>query len=269
MKSEKNLLLVWRAVRLILEKKSLLLLLDYDGTLAPIVNLPCRAAMLPGMKSVVRKLSGNPGCRVAIISGRSLRDLKQRVGLSSVIYAGCHGMELEGQGIKWKHRVPGKWPLLLKEIRRKLMRRFSAIRGILVENKRLTLAVHYRMVSGKNIPRACRILGSLLERYVVLDDLRLIPGKKVIEIIPPVDWNKGKCVTWLLDRLHDGRKTRDLIPVYIGDDVTDEDAFISLRGKGVTILVGKRRETAAHYCLKNPEEVLDLLKRIVSTVTNK
>jgi len=262
----KHLLDAWDTILETLHRKQFLIFLDYDGTLAPIVSIPHKARMSKGMKNVLRRLSENKNCRIAIISGRSLNNLKNRVGLQNITYAGCHGFELEGTALGKQHLVSSRWRGFLRQLYGDLRRNLCRVKGTLVEYKGISISVHYRLVSRKNLPFVHRVLEDLTRKHTALNDLQIIPAKKVIEIMPPARWDKGKCVSRIISNLKPGRLYRKFIPVYIGDDVTDEDAFKVLRNKGLTVFVGKPGRTAAKYYLQDTGEVLRFLQRIDKAV---
>lgn len=239
-----------------------MLFLDYDGTLTPIVKTPDRAAIPAGTKRILRELSELSQCRVAIISGRMLRSVKRMAGLRGIIYAGNHGLEIEGPKIKFLSPVSSSYRALLIKIRDELHKKLSGIKGVLIEDKGLTLSLHYRLVNKKDIPRVETIFHETVIVYLVGNKIKFKSGKMVLEIRPPVNWDKGKVVLWLLARRQFKQGT-NILPVYIGDDVTDEDAFKVLRNRGLTIFVGKPKESFAKYYLKNTRQVVQFLKNIL------
>jgi trehalose-phosphatase len=242
------------------------LFLDFDGTLTPIRRHP-RAVKLSGaLKKTLRKIAALKGATVAVISGRSLADVKERVGIKGIIYAGNHGMEAKGRGINYK--VPGavKAEKTVRELSRKLKNRYRAFRGVIVEDKGLTLSVHFRMVPRTRLKAAERIFREVAGPYISEGKVRLTRGKKVWEVRPPVRWDKGKAVARLLSERKKKTRTRP-VPFYLGDDRTDEDAFRALRGKGYTVKIGKKgAKSRAGYYLKNTTEVRRFLERLSSLI---
>jgi len=238
-----------------LSDKFILLFLDYDGTLTPIVETPDKAVISKEIKDLLDKLSTSPHCRVAIISGRSLSNIKAIVGLKDIIYVGNHGLEIEGSKIKFESQVSPRLKSVIRNIAEELAKRFSSIKGVLIEDKGLTLSIHYRLVDKKDMPCFERFFSEVTNPYAVRDKIKINSGKKVYEIKPPVQWDKGKVVLWLMARQQFASGENKVLPVYIGDDVTDEDAFKVLKRKGLTIFVGEPRGSAATYYLKDAEEV--------------
>lgn len=237
----------------------LFLFLDYDGTLTPIVKTPDDAVLDPAVKCLLKRLSSTKGCRLAIVSGRALPDIKKRVGLRNAIYCGNHGLEICGPGLNLAPPVGSDYVRMLKKIGNNLIASLSAIKGAYVENKRFTLSVHYRVVSREQVP----LLKSIFHKNVIVpamkDRLRIHNGKKVLEIRPAVSWNKGSVVLWLLGR----QRGKNVFPIYIGDDATDEDAFRVIGDTGLSVLVGKPRSSHAAYYLKDTDEVTTLLRRVL------
>lgn len=245
-----------------LSGKFVLLFLDYDGTLTPIVETPDKAVISEERKDLLDKLSTGPYCKVAIISGRSLSDIKALVGLKDIIYAGNHGLEIEGPKIKFESQVSPKLKSIIRHIYEDALSKLSKIKGVLIEDKGLTISVHYRLVDKKDIQEFLSIFAEITDPYIVRDKIKINSGKKVYEIRPPAMWDKGKVVLWLLARQHFLLERNEILPVYIGDDVTDEDAFKVLKKKGLTVFVGERATSEAQYYLKTTEEVTEFLKLI-------
>jgi trehalose 6-phosphate phosphatase len=236
--------------------------LDYDGTLTPIVDRPEQAAMSAPMRATVARLGA--ACPVTIISGRALDDVRAHVGLDGVYYSGSHGFEIAGPGgLRLRHPEVRRYLPMIGQAAAELDRLLRPIAGALVEDKHYTVAVHYRLVSAADQPAFDRTVEQVLMRY---PELHRTGGKKVYEIRPPIDWDKGKAVQWLMAQL--GLDDADVLPIYIGDDVTDEDAFRALAGRGLTILVGPSgADTAADYRLNDPDDVGRFLARLARLQT--
>jgi len=247
----------------LLHNKFVLLLLDYDGTLTPIAETPKKALISKDAKEVLQKLSRRPYCKLGIISGRSLNDLKNIIGIKGIIYAGNHGLEIEGPKIKFESRVFPRLKSIIRNISDDIQKRISGIKGALIEDKGLTLSIHYRLVGKENFPALGKIITEVTNPYTVRDKIRVDSGKKVYEIKPPVKWDKGKVALWLLARQQFALGEKIVFPIYIGDDVTDEDAFKALKRKGLTVFVGKPGNSKADYYLKNTGEVVRFLRLIL------
>lgn len=230
--------------------------LDYDGTLTPIVERPDLALLGEAMRDTLRDLAAR--CSIAVISGRDLADVRRLVGLDGLVYAGSHGFDIAGpNGLRIEHEGGAAFAAAVKRATDELRRALAGIEGALVESKRFAVAVHYRQVAAGGVPH----VEQAVERVVAaVPELKMTGGKKVFELRPRFDWDKGKAVLWLLDAL--GQSGSDVLPLYIGDDLTDEDAFRALLGRGVTVFVGPEHHTDAEYLLDDVEQVGAFLARL-------
>jgi trehalose-phosphatase len=250
------------------EGGSVLLMVDYDGTLTPIVSEPSEAWLADGVKRDLRVLARSPRCRVAVISGRDLEDLRARATVGDVVYvvyAGCHGLEIVGPGFTFCHPdAEAQRPALL-EVSRLLSERASDIEGMWVERKRLGVAVHYRHVRPESLPAVEALLAQVIQQEGAR--LKIFHGTKVIEVLPQVSWHKGACALWVRDW---ARRTlpAPLLTLYLGDDWTDEQAFEALAGVAITVRVGAEPTTSrAAYRLTSVAAVHRLLATIAATAT--
>ncbi|MFQ6032053.1 MAG: trehalose-phosphatase [Candidatus Zixiibacteriota bacterium] len=241
-----------RIEKKILGKKLLFIGLDYDGTLTPIVSHPDQARLPQGIKSLLANLCDRPNVLVCVISGRSCEDIKKKVGIKGIIYAGNHGMEIRGRGLSFSIRNSNKYTEETNKICRNLNQRLKRLKSVWVENKGLSASVHYRLAKPAEVKNARQIVFSSIETY---KDLELKRGKKVWEIRPNIDWNKGKAVTYILEKCLTKEWKSKSAAVYMGDDQTDEDAFSLLREDGITILVSRRpsRRSDAQYFLTHAQ----------------
>ncbi len=255
-------------IKELLSNKFILLLLDYDGTLMPIVKTPSKAIIHKDTKGLLQKLSRSPYCKIGIISGRKLEDIKNIVGVDGITYVGNHGLEIQGPKIKFESQVSPRLKSIICNIATDMQERLSGIKGALIEDKGLTLSIHYRLVSKKDMPVFEKIVYEVTNPYMVSDKIKVNSGKKVYEIKPPVRWDKGKIVLWLLARQQFISGVKDVLPIYIGDDITDEDAFKVLKRKGLTVFVGRPGNSKADYYLKNAEEVIKFLRSILNLQYN-
>lgn len=262
-----NLPLAWDREDEILQRlneKQLTVFLDYDGTLTPIVEDHTKAFLSDEMRAAVAALARH--CTVIIVSGRDLGKLQELVSLEHVWYAGSHGFDIVGPQESGIHLQQGTEFLSeLDEVEQVLQRRLSEIGGHSVERKKFSIAVHYRQVAEEDVSQLRPILDKTLTEH---PRLRLGHGKKVFEIRPDIEWNKGKAVLWLLPRL--SQEQAGLMPLYVGDDLTDEDAFHVLAGRGLCIVVrhDESRQSAADYALADIPDVkrlLEMLKTIASS----
>jgi len=242
------------------QRRLLMIFLDFDGTLAPLAPTP-RAARLPeATRVIVRRLARAPGCRVVVISGRALKDLRAQVNVPGIVYAGNHGLEIQGPGMRWQYPLPVAYRRLQGQVRRDLAARVRPIPGVLIEDKGLTFSIHYRLVRPRDQATVRRAVLSVVRQPMARGEIRLTSGKKVIEIRPAVAWHKGTAVRWLMDKQRCIPGSRQAYAVYIGDDRTDEDAFRAVGSAGLTIRVGRSRASAASYALKTPAAVRAFLK---------
>ena len=256
----KYLLSQWDKLEKHITDKFVMLFLDYDGTLTPIVKNPDKATLRRRARNVLQRLSTNPRCAIAVVSGRDLTNIKKKVGLKNIIYSGNHGLQIQGPKINFTAPVPADFRMVLRKIKRDLKKIFRSVRGIFLEDKGLTLAVHYRRVSTGLIAFVVWAVLKIAMPYVRKKEIVIALGKKVLEIRPAVAWDKGSAVLWLLNRQKSILHSQSVLPIYIGDDVTDEDVFDALKDEGLTIFVGHPKKSHAKYYLKNTKEVFKFLK---------
>jgi len=251
-----------------LKNRLLFLFLDYDGTLTPIAETPKKAIIPAKAKKLLKEFSQNPKCELAVISGRALKDLKKLVGLKNIIYVGNHGFEIEGTNFKFKYPAPYGYKQTLKQIRREFHRKFSKIEGIVIEDKGYSLSLHYRLVDPTLVSNVQSCFNQVVRSYLQRRQIVVCRGKALLEVRPPFDWNKGNAVLWLLEQIRFAKRNVKISPVYIGDDLTDEDAFEILKTKGLTIYVGKPKKSYAKFYLRNTDEVHHFLRKALEIVKN-
>jgi len=235
------------------------LLLDYDGTLAPIARVPEEARVPAPMKSLLRRLSRSSRVTVALISGRPLANLRQLVGVRNLTYVGNHGLEMWHRGRCTSVAVPGRSREALSRIRPTLASLVKGVPGARLEDKGLSLALHYRLARASQVACLKAGIGREARPFVRSGALTVMNGKKVIEVRPCLNWTKGDATLRLMKRV----RRRSLLPIYIGDDQTDETAFRMLRG-GITIRVGMHRRSRAQYYVRGVGEVLQFLEWILA-----
>ncbi|MDJ0949563.1 MAG: trehalose-phosphatase [Alphaproteobacteria bacterium] len=237
--------------------KTLAVFLDYDGTLTPIVERPENALLPTATKVVLDRLARL--CPVAVISGRKRPDVERLVGLPAVTFAGSHGFDIVSPRVG--HIEPPEARSFVPDIESAVLdlrTRLADIPGVIVEDKTFAAAVHYRLVAKAEIPAVEEAVAAVAADR---PRLRRTEGKKVHELRPRLDWDKGKAVLWLLEALP--IDTAKVLPLFIGDDETDEDAFAALRDQGITILVAEQPgESAAQYRLGSPDQVRTFLTRL-------
>ena len=235
------------------------LFFDYDGTLTPIVSRPCQAKFPRTAKTLIKKLQKNPKFTIAIISGRSLKDVKRMVGIKNLIYAGNHGLEIERCSSRVSRPMGDSTRPLIKKIGLCLRENLKHIKGARVEDKTYTLSVHFRLVEPEKRILVKKILRRVTRPYVLSKRIKLYSGKMVLEVRPGVEWDKGKAVLYLLS------KKKKTLPLYIGDDITDIDAFRAIKPKGISIFVGSPETGSdARYFLKNAKDVEKFIEKLLA-----
>lgn len=253
MGNNRNALERWDEIEKRLAGRRPAIFLDYDGTLAPIAPRPELATLPEPTRAVLRDLAGRGP--VAILSGRGREDVAALVGLAELTYAGSHGFDIAGPTLR--REVGEGIPERIEEASARLCRRLDGIAGVLVEPKRFAVAIHFRLAAPGDLPRIESAVDAV---QAELPDLRKVPGRKIFELRPDLDWDKGHALLWLLEALHEDAGA---IPLYLGDDVTDEDAFRAIADRGIGILVaGEPRETAAAYSLRSTDEVRRFLEKL-------
>jgi trehalose-phosphatase len=256
----------WDGIAVRLDGRRPALFLDYDGTLSPLVARPDLAVLPAAAREVLGRLAQR--FPVVIVSGRGREDVAARVGLPDLVYAGSHGFDIAGPRPAAAAASPGQlrlevgegMPAAIERAATELRRELEGIPGVIVEPKRFALSVHFRLADPRDVPR----IESAVDAALAAEPgLRKAHGKKLFELRPDLDWDKGRALLWLLGEL--GLAGPDVLPVYLGDDLTDEDAFRAVRGRGIGIVVGDEpRETAASYRLRDPAEVVAWLERLAT-----
>ncbi|MEJ2870682.1 trehalose-phosphatase [Actinomycetospora sp. OC33-EN08] len=240
--------------------------LDYDGVLTPIVDRPMDAVMTDEMRRIVSELAKRAS--VCVVSGRDRPVISQLMGLDDLVVAGSHGFDIHSPETgRITHDASEGFEDLVAEVTREVQERAGSVEGTLVEPKHASVALHYRAVDPSAHPQVQQLVDDVLAAHP--GELRVTPGKFVHEIQPKIDWNKGKAVEHLLDVL-DLRRP-GVLPIYVGDDITDEDAFAapSIADGGLGVLVidpadADARETTAAAVLADVDAVgafLDSLAR--------
>jgi trehalose 6-phosphate phosphatase len=239
--------------------------LDYDGVLTPIVDRPEDALISDSMRETVQALAKR--CPVCVVSGRDRLVVQELMGVDDLVVAGSHGFDIwsptEGT---IQHDAASGFEDVVAEAADRLRAEVGSIPGVVVEPKKASVAVHFRLVDPAQHKRISDTVDAMLAEQP--DRLKVTPGKMVYELQPKIDWNKGRAVLYLLQTL--GLDTDDVVPIYLGDDITDEDAFRALAGgRGIGIIVGHAddpevadRATAADFVLPSPAEVEQLLSTL-------
>ncbi|MGF1457070.1 MAG: trehalose-phosphatase [Alphaproteobacteria bacterium] len=240
-----------------LSRRKVALFLDYDGTLAPIVDRPEDAVLPAETRAALESLS--QVAMLAFVSGRMKDEVRAFVGLENVFYAGSHGFAIEGpDGLDFVQEDGRAIMPVIREAALGLTRDLADLPGTRVEDKHFAVAIHYRLVASERVPEVEAAVDRAVARFPAL---RKSGGKMVFELRPRVDWHKGKALDYLLTVL--GLTDDTVLPIYIGDDVTDEDAFEALQGRGIGICVKDQpAPTAAAFRVRDPAEVCQFLRRL-------
>jgi alpha,alpha-trehalase len=235
--------------------QGILWLFDYDGTLAPLAGHPRRAVTPPRIRLLLRTLARRFPGRVGILSGRPLKDVRQKMGLRTLLYGGAHGFEIQGPGFRREHRVPRRRKELWETLRKAWSHLREDIPGLWMEHKRWALCIHYRQTRTADGSR----VEALLRRIRAEANARgfpALPGLKTLEIFADSGWDKRRAARWLMKRCRSDKV------FYVGDDTTDETVFAGFGRKHITIRVEPKRGSRAAYYLKNQREVEKLLTKI-------
>jgi trehalose 6-phosphate phosphatase len=240
-------------VEQLVERDGLFVALDFDGTLAAIEPDPDEAGIPDATREAIVRLAAEPNVEVAVVSGRELADVRERVGVPELSYAGNHGLEMHTDEYV-VHPEARRAEETVAEVCDLLEDRLADVEGVIVENKGVTATVHYRLVADEEVPGVEDAVEALVGAS---DDLRLTTGKNVLELRPAVEWDKGEAVRQLTDELVPDDET--WLPVYVGDDTTDEAAFAVLEEHGVAVKVGADPDTRAAYRVADPDAVRTVL----------
>ena len=242
-----------------LQDRQLVVFLDFDGTLTPIVPRPEQALISPAMRAAVRRLG--QCCTLAVVSGRDLADVRAKVGLDEVFYAGSHGFQLAGPAGFGLELPQGSLYLPALDLAEQDLRQaLGDIPGAQVERKKFAVAIHFRRVEERQVDAVTAAVDRVL---AASEGLRKTGGKMIFELRPDIEWDKGKSLGWLLKELQ--LTAEAILPLYIGDDLTDEDAFRELQHHGIGILVRDEvRPSLARYALESVGEVEILLQNLAT-----
>lgn len=233
--------------------RKVILCLDYDGTLTPIVANYNEAIISDRMRNLVHAISRK--IPVAIISGRDVPFIQEHMKLPAAFYAGSHGFEVMGpDGYRHELKEARRILPILDRIEKDLRLFAASIEGMEIERKKFAMAIHFRKVEEKSRPAVHKKVADVL---AVNQELKAGKGKMLVELKPAIDWHKGKALELIVNELDPERSSK---VIFIGDDVTDEDAFRVLKDGGIGIFVGAPEfTTAARYQLKDVNEVEEFL----------
>ncbi len=262
----KDLLSCWDELAVRVKRaKHILLLIDYDGSLTPIVEKPELANLSPQVKECLQELAGNPHITLGIISGRAMEDLRERVGINGIIYAGNHGLEIKGPDITYINPAAKKAEPVLHSLCQNIEENIGDIKGAIIEDKGLTLSLHYRLVDEAQMRELNRIFCEATKPLATSGRIKVGKGKKVYEVKPPVDWDKGKAIALIAQNL---KGEEQPLMIFLGDDVTDYDGFHFVNDSGgISIYVGEgSTESVAQYSLYSPKETYQFLDMLRETL---
>lgn len=247
--------------------KTLALLLDYDGTLAPIADHPDKTIMSIAIETIVNKLAKNPNIFLAIISGRALDDIKNKIGINGITYAGNHGLEIESadnsrHDYVLSEEILENYNRLVKDLQENAVKN-----NAWVEDKRISLSFHYRAVP-VNMKEAIK---QEAKRIIEKHGYTANAAHEALEAKPPVVWNKGEASVFLLKQQFGEDWPKKVNVVFVGDDTTDEDAMKKLQGVGKSFRISSDPEikTFADFRLTSQDLVGDLLSWISNTYENE
>jgi trehalose 6-phosphate phosphatase len=245
--------------------RHLLLLSDFDGTLCEFHTDPEAVWLTPSRRALLEEIASDPGATLAIVSGRRLEDVRRRTTLGADTYfAGVHGLEIEGGGDRYRHPAFGRTETLLRGLAEPVASDLAALDGAFLENKGPSLVVHFRGASVEDGARAEATLLRHAKPHLDAGVLRTMRGAFMLELMPNIEWHKGCAVNWILD--HVIRQYGDAWPLYIGDDLTDEDGFRAVREHGLSVAASPRAGDA-DFAVDGPPEVEALLRVLARQLT--
>ena len=239
-----------RIARRIRRNQRVVMFLDFDGTLVRVAPLPDNVRLEDAMRDVLRKLATRRNVTLAVISGRQRAELQRYVGIRNVKYMGLYGWESNGN-----QKVPFPVRVELAHTLVELLRELPSYPGVWIEPKRNSFSVHLKGASAETQRQVRKRVSSRVKP--LRETLRVMTNLRDVEVAPVLIGDKGAAVRKFLDQ----PAMRGALPIYFGDDFSDEPAFTAVR-KGISILVGKRRATRAQFCLRGPTEVATALSRM-------
>ena len=261
-----HLFQAWQAFTEDFRKLShVLFLSDYDGTLTPIVGRPRDAVLSPAVREKLAALAKRPDFTVGIISGRSLVEIRYMAAIDGIYYGGNHGLEIEGPDLNYVSTDAELGQEMIKDLAGQLAEELQDIDGVIVEDKGLSLSVHYRLVKEEEQDDVAVIFMRIISPLADAGKVKITSGKKVFEVRPPIDWDKGKAIMSIRREILSILRLENVLTVYLGDDNTDEDAFKVLhRPEGWSVYVGgENTSSAAEYYLHSTEEVEEFLSKLL------
>ena len=238
----------------------LALLLDFDGTISETAPRPEHADIAAPLRVALQQLGERPDLNIAVVSGRALADLRARVGLENAIYVGNHGLEIEAGSTRFREPHAESLRRELRSLSLQLKLALAQTDGLEIEDKGLTLSVHYRRVPEQLHHWVRAITNGAAARSRSFQSRE---GNMALEIKPQINWNKGYAVKWILREV----LPSSALPIYIGDDGTDEEAFGAIP-EGITIRVGEPGDSRAQYHLPSVAAVGEFLQWLTQAKTH-
>jgi trehalose-phosphatase len=240
------------------------LLMDFDGTLVDFDINPAAVTLPESRQVLLQSLGRRADFSTGIVSGRRISDLRARAfGGSTVFYAGLHGLEIEGPGLRYVHPGVALAAPTIRVLVNELRSAIGGLSGVFVEDKTLAVVLHFRAASKADRLHANTRFHALAEPFVNSGTLRVQPGDHILELLPNIDWAKGDAVQSIIRHVESQHK-QTVWPVYIGDDATDDDAFETVGTAGLTISVTTRPSRAA-FSIENTAAVEQFLRAILAT----
>ena len=231
-----------------------LLLFDFDGTIAPIVGDPLKAEMLPHWRDWLVALMRKNNIEVGVVTGRAQPDAKDRVRIDRMLIASDHGYEI-WRGHKKLFSIGSEFTAKMKKLGAAVYKKFGSIPGVSIEQKDYSVALHYRHVDVKKQNWLVKEYMEMIRPILKEQNLELMKAKKLFEVRPKKFWDKGKSSKWIWENI-----APRYLPVYFGDDTTDEDAFRELKKVGITIRVGLKKSSNAEYYVRKIDDAAPLVK---------
>jgi trehalose-phosphatase len=244
--------------------RSFFLFLDFDGTLVPIQNDPSKCVLSPKIKGQLEAIALPGKACIAILSGRTVTDIRDRVNIQDVYYGGNHGIEISGPRVNYTHPDALSGKHIIDRVCREIEQEIGNIEGAFIEKKKFGFTLHYRMAKKDDKALIQRAFHRITAENSDAQTVTVMRGKKVLELAPNVSWDKGIAALFILQELQ-----RNYLPIYVGDDLTDEKAFEVLRERGLTVRIGKSKKSVAQYFLKGQWEVSRFLRHINSLIQEK
>ena len=247
--------------------RHLLLLCDFDGTLSPFNPDPRAVVLADGVERALGSLASRADCSVGVISGRRLQDVRDRVTVPGDLYiAGFHGLEIHAPGETFLHPDASAAATTMHAIGAAVRPRIADLPGVFIEDKDFSIALHYREAEPAVRVVAQSLFMDAARADVAAGRLRLLPGACVIELLPAIAWHKGSALEWIRERIV--RVHGPTFTVYVGDDLTDEDAFRAVGADGMAI-AASARVTGADFRLDGPPAVARLLDSLDGSANHR